>query len=209
MTATDTTQTTTTWHVAGSYFEACNCEAICPCRAVGDRPGGRSTYGICQFALSWWVRDGHFGDTRLDGLKVVMAGFYDDDEKRSPWRVSLYVDEAATEAQHAALADIFLGRAGGGTWANFARAITDVHNVRSARINLQHDPGDWKIGVEGYIKVEAHEVVPSDVPVACGIPGLDRPGDEVVCTVMSVDDTPLSWQMQGKCGFATDFDYSG
>lgn len=23
------------WEVAGSYFEACNCEAICPCRKVG------------------------------------------------------------------------------------------------------------------------------------------------------------------------------
>ena len=42
------------WRVAGSYFEACNCEAICPCR----RQGGQklttgSTYGVCDFALSW------------------------------------------------------------------------------------------------------------------------------------------------------------
>lgn len=46
------------WAVAGSYFEACNCEAICPCRRVGERAGGRSVYGICQFALSWQISQG-------------------------------------------------------------------------------------------------------------------------------------------------------
>ena len=56
-----------TWHVSGSYFEACNCDAICPCRTVGTRPGGRSTHGLCQFALSWHVLDGHADDVSLDG----------------------------------------------------------------------------------------------------------------------------------------------
>ena len=39
------------WSVAGPYFEACSCEAICPCRSTGGRKGGRSTYGVCDFAL--------------------------------------------------------------------------------------------------------------------------------------------------------------
>jgi len=46
---------TAQWEVAGSYFEACNCDVICPCRSVGGRPGGRSTHGVCQFVLSWQV----------------------------------------------------------------------------------------------------------------------------------------------------------
>ncbi len=32
------------WRISGSYLEACNCEAICPCRRIGRRHGGRSTY---------------------------------------------------------------------------------------------------------------------------------------------------------------------
>ena len=39
------------WEVAGSYFEACNCDAVCPCRRVDGRVGGRSTHGVCQLAL--------------------------------------------------------------------------------------------------------------------------------------------------------------
>src|SRR5437870_297366 len=89
------------WRVRGSYFEACNCEAICPCRSIGGRPGGRSTSGVCQFALSWFVREGHVGAVALDDLQVVMAGFYSDDETGSPWRVSLYVDDRARDDQRA------------------------------------------------------------------------------------------------------------
>jgi len=33
---------TADWRVQASYFEACNCEAICPCRSVGGRPGQRA-----------------------------------------------------------------------------------------------------------------------------------------------------------------------
>ena len=34
------------WSIAGSYLEACNCEAICPCRRIGGVSGGRSTFGV-------------------------------------------------------------------------------------------------------------------------------------------------------------------
>src|SRR5262245_7052962 len=121
------------WHVSGSYFEACNCDAICPCR----RQGGRklttgSTYGTCDFALSWRILNGERGPVSLSGLSVVMAGSYSDDEAGKPWRVCLYVDEAATSDQHDALTTIFLGRAGGTSLQNFAARIGDVYAVRRA-----------------------------------------------------------------------------
>src|SRR5271169_5241728 len=48
------------WRIAGTYYESCNCEAICPCRRVNGRPGGRSTYGICRFLLSWRILAGFY-----------------------------------------------------------------------------------------------------------------------------------------------------
>src|SRR5947207_11722151 len=108
------TTAATSWALSGSYFQACNCDAICPCRSVAGAPGGRSTYGICEFALSWQIKDGYVGDTRLDYLAVVLAGWYDDSGADSTkWTVNLYVDERADDAQYAGLTDIFLGRAGG------------------------------------------------------------------------------------------------
>ena len=37
------------WSVSGSYYESCNCDAVCPCRRLNGKPGGDSTYGVCQF----------------------------------------------------------------------------------------------------------------------------------------------------------------
>ena len=166
----------TSWHVSGSYFEACNCDAICPCRRVGDRPGGRSTHGICQFALSWHIDKGRADDVTLSDLDVVLAGWYDDDEPGSPWRISLYIGDDANDAQYASLASIFLGRAGGTALENFAAAIGTVHQVRRARIRLSHVPRRWFIRAATFVSVSAKVPVEASAPVACGIPGLDRPG---------------------------------
>ncbi len=97
------------WRVSGPYVEACNCEAICPCRMVGGRDGSRATYQLCQFAIAWTVEQGNFERLDLAGFSVVMAGYWDEDEQGGPWRVELYVDRKANEDQTKALADIFLG----------------------------------------------------------------------------------------------------
>jgi len=126
------------WRVAGPYVEACNCDAICPCRSVGGREGKRATYQLCQFAIAWTVRDGHFSNVDLSDQGVVMAGYWDEDEAGAPWRVVLYVDAKASDEQSAALADIFLGRAGGTPSSNYAGAIRDVLAIRRARIEIDH-----------------------------------------------------------------------
>ena len=83
------------WRIAGSYFEACNCEAICPCRRIDGVPGGRSTHGICMGVLSWLIQTGHVDGVDLSGLAVAIALRYSDDEVGSPWTFVLYVDEEA------------------------------------------------------------------------------------------------------------------
>ena len=77
------------WRVTGSYYESCNCPAVCPCRRMNGVPGGRSTYGICQFVLSWRILGGTAAGIDLSNLHVSMAGFYDNDETGAPWKVIL------------------------------------------------------------------------------------------------------------------------
>jgi hypothetical protein len=202
------------WAVSGTYFEACNCQAVCPCRKVGRRAGGRSTYGRCDFALSWRILDGRAGDLDLSGLDVVMAGTYDDDPAGSSrrghgwWGVALYVDRRATAPQHDVLARILLGQAGGSTATQFAAAIDEIYAVRRAAIRLDHQPGQPAIDVPEHITVRARHPVDVAEPVSCGIPGHDHPGDEWVADVLRVNDEPLVWEVEGRCAFATDFAYS-
>lgn len=199
---------TSDWRVSGSYFEACNCDAICPCRRQdGRKLTTGSTYGVCDFALSWRITSGRWGDLALSGLSVVLAGFYRDDEPGKPWRVSLYIDEQATALQYDALSTIFLGQAGGTPLRNFAKSIGEVYAVHRARIELDHTPRRWLIRASDYVWVRATTPVASALPVTCGIPGFDQPGEEVQTEQMRVDDEPLQWDFRGRCGFASNFDY--
>ena len=202
--------TATGWHVAGTYFEACNCEAICPCRSVHGRPGGPSTYGVCYGALSWQIQRGHHGDLDLVGRSVVLTIWYADNVQPStPWQVVLYVDEGADDAQTKALADIFLGRVGGTVASQYGPAIGEVHAVRRARITLEHRTPRKRIDVVGYLKVEAEGAASLEGDVRCGIPGFDHPGTELYADVLRSTDPEMTWEVVGrrKASFTTDFDY--
>jgi hypothetical protein len=129
-------------------------------------------------------------------------------EAGSPWQVILYIDQGAGPRQHEALADIFLGRAGGTTLRNFAAAIGTVHSVRSAEIALDHRPGHQQIAITNLVTVRAGENLQSDEPVSCGIPGFEHPGQELRTEVIRSSDSPLLWDVRARCGFATDFHYS-
>ncbi|MDP9283627.1 MAG: DUF1326 domain-containing protein [Actinomycetota bacterium] len=83
------------WRIRGSYFESCNCEAICPCRRIDGAPGGRSSHGECLGVLSWVIEDGRVDDVSLDGLNVALAIRYHDDEPGSPWSFVMYLDARA------------------------------------------------------------------------------------------------------------------
>ena len=96
-------QPAVSWRIRGSYFESCNCDAICPCRRVDAVPGGRSTHGVCTGVLTWLIEAGEAEGTDLAGLPVALACRYDDDEPGSPWTWLLYLDVAAAPEQQAVL----------------------------------------------------------------------------------------------------------
>lgn len=198
------------WRVRGSYFEVCNCEAPCSCRRIGGRAPLGLQLDACQFALSWVIAEGHFGEHRLDGLRVAMAGFFKKDE-RGPagrlWRVVLYIDDRATPEQASALTEIYLGRAGGSAFENYAKSIVEIYAVRRAAIELDHTPGQERLKIGEWVEASTERYLNVPETVTCGIPGHDRPGAELVASVMRVDYPPLQWVMTGRCGFASDFEF--
>jgi len=195
------------WSVSGSYYEVCSCEAICPCRRSRGEKGGSPTYDPCDFALSWWIKQGHAGAVDLADLKVVMAGRWQVKAGNS-WHVTLYVDERATAAQRQALAAVFLGRAGGLPGRGFGPNIVEVHEVASAAIELDHTPARERIEVAPFLTVRTREAVGHDFPVTCGIPGHDHPGHEIRAEIFRYQAPPYDWELRGRCGFFTDFAYS-
>jgi Protein of unknown function (DUF1326) len=194
------------WRIAGSYFESCNCEAICPCRMIGGFVAGRSTYGICFGVLGWLVEEGSADGTPLDGLAAALTLRYDDDEPGSPWTFKLHVDERGDDAQREALAGILLGRLGGPAILKlpWVRKPSDLVGVVPSRIEL----GSGVLTVGAAVRLRATRPVLTDQPVACGIPGYERPGTELYADELAVHDDPFDWELAGNCAFATTFDYA-
>ncbi|HUK93937.1 MAG TPA: DUF1326 domain-containing protein [Gaiellaceae bacterium] len=199
------------WRVAGSYLESCNCEAICPCRRIDGVMGGRSTYGICLGALSWQVLDGYADGVNLDGLGVVLACRYSDDEEGSPWSFVLYVDERGDDDQRAALEAIFTGRWPGSQVEHFPWAWKASRElaVRPAEIEIDHVPGRGWFRVGGFVEVRVARPIPSSETVTCVIPGHERTGREVIADSLVVSDGELEFSFRGNCGYESDFEYQG
>jgi hypothetical protein len=198
------------WELAGTYLESCNCDAICPCRTIGGRSGGRSTYGICEGALSWAIETGHAGDVDLSGLGVVMAVRYDDDEEGSPWSFFLYLDERGDAAQHEALTDIFTGRLGGTALKQFPWAWKASHllAVRAVPIEVEHSPRRAWFRAGQTVTVRVAEPVADQEPVTCVIPGHHRDGVELYADELRVHDGPLDFELNGNCAYQATFAYS-
>jgi hypothetical protein len=197
------------WRLRGTYLEACNCEAICPCRRIGGRQGGRSTHGICEGALSWAIEEGHADGVDLAGLGVVLAVRYSDDEPGSPWTFFVYVDERGDEAQREALAAIFTGELGGTTVEHFPWVWkeSDLLGWRAAPIELEHARrGRFSAGRSVTLRVG--DPVAEQEPVTCVIPGHERDGEELHAELLSVSEGPLSFELTDRCAYLSTFDYS-
>jgi hypothetical protein len=199
------------WHIRGSYFESCNCDAICPCRRVDGVAGGRSTHGVCMGVLSWLIETGEAGDVDLSGLPVALSLTYSDDETGSPWTWNLYLDANASDAQRAALERIFTGAAGGDALDHFPWAWKEskLVAVRPVAFEVAHEPRRQFLRVRDYISVRIRDRYAEQGTVTCVIPGHDRSGEELLTEELTVSDGPIDFNFSGTCGYASSFDYAG
>jgi len=199
------------WRIRGSYFESCNCEAICPCRTIDGLPGGRSTYGECLGVLSWVIEEGHANDVSLDGLKVAFATRYHDDEPGSPWSFVMYVDARADAAQRDALEGIYTGRLDGDALKHFPWAWKEADRiaVRPVEIEVSHEPRRQWLRIRDQVTVRIREAWAGSETVTCVIPGHEQSGEELIAEELRVDDGRLRFAYHGNCGYSARFDYAG
>ena len=199
------------WQISGSYFEACSCDAICPCRRIDGTPGGRSTHGECLGVLSWLIDEGRVDDVELDGLAVALAIRYHDDEPGSPWTYVVYLDRRADQGQRDALEGIFTGALGGDALEHFPWAWKQAHRiaVRAVDIEVSHEPRRQWLRIKDRVTVQIRDAWQGPETVTCVIPGHDRSGSELVADQLAVADDGLRFEFNGTCGYSSTFAYSG
>jgi hypothetical protein len=199
------------WRIQGTYFESCNCDAICPCRRIDGVAGGRSTHGICLGVLSWLIDEGDADGIDLSGLPAALALRYSDDEPGSPWTWVLYLDARASHEQHAALEGIFTGRLGGDAQRHFPWVWKTSHGVavRAVEIEVDHTQRRQWLRIRDHASVRIRDRYTGDETVTCVIPGHERAGEELVADELVVEDGPLAFSYRGVCGYGATFEYAG
>lgn len=197
------------WNVSGSYFEACNCEAICPCIVLGP-----PTTGECNALVGWHIEHGTFDGLRLDGLNVALAVDSKGHMATTPWRAAVYLDDQATEEQAAALGAIFSGAAGGHP-AVLGAHIGEVLGVAIAPITFDADDSSraLRIGEVADVKVTAlatgqggEQITVKNHPLAIA------PGYEAVAARtdhVRYSDHGYEWELTGTNGLISPFTYEG
>ncbi len=129
--------TTTDWRIEGPHFINCNCDYGCPCQFVA-----LPTDGTCEAVVGFRIDEGHFGDTRLDGLLAVNVYAWPGAIHEGNGAMQSIIDEQADAAQREALAAILQGQGAepGAVMLQIYRAMcSTAHEPVFAAIDMELD----------------------------------------------------------------------
>lgn len=194
------------WKVNGTYFEACNCAAACPCVFLSA-----PTEGSCTVILAWHIDQGSFGNASLNGFNVALLAHTPGHMMQTKWKVALYLDERASADQQKALGGIFSGQAGGHL-AAVAPLIGEVMGVKAVPIEYAATGKQRSLRIPKIAEadIEALEGQGGALVTIQNHPFTAVPGQPAVVATskrLKISDYGLSLDLNGKNGFYSAFAY--
>ena len=196
----------TDWEVEGKYFESCTCENFCPCIILKD-----PTVGYCEAIVGWNIEKGHCGDISLDGINVGVWLHSPGNLTKGNWRLALYVDESANDAQFEAICSLWSGE-GGGHLAVIASLVSEVISAKKAKISFESTGTKKHLVIEGVGENEMFPIEGEDGKpvIVTNHPLAVAPGNPVVVHESKrarYHDNGIEWYQSGKAGLASPFQY--
>jgi hypothetical protein len=147
------------WNLSGSYVETCSCELMCPCNLSFSHG---ATYDFCRVTLVFNIVDGTVEDTDVSGRKVALIADTPKVMTDGNWRVGVFIDDAASEAQFDKLLGVFSGQLGG-PMAGLAPLIGEMLGVQRAAIEVEDDGLRHRVRIDDVIDFEIEDIVPFGV----------------------------------------------
>jgi hypothetical protein len=147
------------WKLAGSYFETCSCDVICPCTASFALG---ATLDRCNVVLVFHVSDGEVEGVDVGGLTVAAVADTPKVMSEGNWRVGVFIDAAASDAQAEKLGAVFSGALGGPMEA-LGPLMGEQLGVERARIEVREDGLRHSVRIGDAVDFEIEDVVPFGV----------------------------------------------
>ena len=148
----------TPWEIKATEFVNCNCSYGCPCQF-----NALPTYGNCEAAGAFGIKEGHYGDVKLDGLALGGIFQWPGAIHEGRGKCQPFVDERADARQREALLKIMSGQdtAPMATiFAVFASTMEKVYDPIFAPIKFDVDVEARKgrVVVPGLLEVEGEPI---------------------------------------------------
>jgi hypothetical protein len=203
------------WQITGDFVDFCRCSVPCPC-TFAQPP----TDGECDGIIAWHVREGNYGDVRLDGLNVVGVAHFVGNiwEPETKAQGGFIVDESADESQRQAIAAVFGGQAGG--WPElFGENFDQLLGMEFAPIDLEieDDLSAWRLNVSGKAEGSAElltgpTTTPGERLAVHNAPGAEvgpgqGPATYAVCDYKA-DAFGFNWEGSGRSSKHIPFEWS-
>jgi hypothetical protein len=125
------------WYIEANSFGNCNCDYSCPCQFES-----LPTHGNCRGFEALEITEGHFGDTRLEGLRAAVLYAWPGPIFEGNGALQAIIDERADGAQRAALKAVLHGEEtdeGATHWWVFGAMSSTIHETLYAPITFQSD----------------------------------------------------------------------
>ena len=197
------------WTLAGTYFESCSCDAVCPC--TWSALSVKATTERCNFLLAFHIERGEIDSVDVGGLNWAMLGDTPQLMSDGNWRVGVFLDAAATDEQQGKLRPVVTGEAGG-PLALLDPLVGERLGVEVAPITIEEDAGRHRIVVGDSVDVEVAEFVAGGRGEAVQITNvLHWAGTTLTvapATKASVSAMGISFGRPGASGFAAPFSWS-
>jgi len=199
------------WTFTADYLETCNCAYGCPCNFTSI-----PTDGTCEALVAYHIRNGHYGNTPLDGMDFVVAWAWPNAIHDGNGTAAFFISDRASQDQRKALTEIVTGRAGGkGPFSVFATTYTTIHEPKFVPVEIVVDGFNSRFSVPGILDVALEGFIdPVD-----GTPGnpmklvADRPGlifdwaYVAMTKIMQIFGGGLKFDHSGQNAFHTVVEY--
>jgi hypothetical protein len=127
------------WTIHGQEYSNCNCNWGCPCQFNSP-----TTHGHCEAVSAGHIVEGHFNDTRLDGLNYVLLLWWPGEIAEGNGKQQVIVDERADADQREAIRKIVHGE----STAPGATHFFVFNSTMSEVLETLHAPIDVSIDVD-------------------------------------------------------------
>lgn len=190
------------WNLAGSYFETCSCDVVCPCTASLSLGATRDR---CNVVLVFNVKSGEVDGTDVSGL--VVAAVCDTPKVMSDgnWRLGVVIDAAASDEQAEKLGGVFSGALGGPMEA-LGPLIGENLGVERLPIEVEEDGLKHSVRIGDEIDFEIEDVVPFGVESGepAKVTGIFHPvGSELTISRATRSQVnAFGIQYEGRSGFS-------